>query len=333
MKGIQYVLPVVAAVVIAGLLLMRPGKRELSPAAPLRVSSSSVARTTTSTQATVARAAKPQEVFFLAEGTERARPATKPTTMRQPVVNGTRRITEARPVTDKADGDFIAPRWSPDGLQLLFSKPGYNGLYTRGINGGPINQVTDREGVGFKAKWNANGEIETHANSGEAQSFKPDGTPVDAIAYEKDTSLVGAFTKDDTVYYRGAPGEQPRPITDGDDRYYGGVVSPDGKYIAYNGLNTGLYVQPLDGSGPAISLGEGYSPAWMPDGSGLVYNISRDDGHNIIASDLYLTSPDGSTVSNLTSSDGTAELNPLPSPDGSHIAYEQDGVIYIGTIK
>lgn len=252
--------------------------------------------------------------------------------MRQPVVNGSRKITDAHALTDKSEGDFIAPRWSPDGLQLMFSKPGYNGLYTRGVNGGTINQVTDREGVGFKSKWNENGEIETHANSGETQSFKSDGTPMDAVAYESDTSLVGAFTKDDTVYLRSAPGEEPRPITSGDDRYYGGVLSPDGKYIAYNGLNTGLYVQPVDGSSPAVSLGEGYSPSWLADGSGLVYNISRDDGHNIIASDLFLTSPDGSTVSNLTQSDGASELNPVPSPDGSHIAYEIDGVVYIATL-
>jgi Tol biopolymer transport system component len=332
---IQYLLPVVALVIILAVALTRSSQHRTNAAKPSsaveHLSNKSAASLTTTTTR-VAAAAKPVDVFFLSEGTQNTGAASRPATMRQPTITGTRTITDPRPLTSKSEGDFIAPKWSPDGLQLLFSKPGYNGLYTRAVSGGPINQITDREGVGFKSKWNETGDIETHANTGETQTFKSDGTPMDAAAYESDTSLVGAFTKDDTVYLRSAPGEQPVPITDGDDRYYGGVLSPDGKYIAYNGLNTGLYVKPVDGSGPAVSLGEGYSPSWLPDGSGLVYNISRDDGHNIIGGELYLSSPDGSQVSQLTKTDGQAELNPNVSPDGTHIAYEVDGVVYIGTL-
>src|SRR5690349_16517771 len=100
--------------------MTRPAQRHIAPVSSTRTSAPHFSGTTTGTQTTVARAAKPQEVFFLAEGSERARPANKPATMRQPLINGTRRITDAKPVTDKSEGDFIAPRWSPDGLQLLF---------------------------------------------------------------------------------------------------------------------------------------------------------------------------------------------------------------------
>jgi Tol biopolymer transport system component len=253
--------------------------------------------------------------------------------MKQPKVNGNRRITDARPVTSKEDGEFIMPRWSPDGLELLFSRPGHNGLYTKGVDGGLIKQVTDREGVGFRAKYTANGDISTNSNDGESQTFKPDGAPADSVAFEKDTSMVGTFTKDDTVYYRAAPGEAPRAITDANDRYFGGVVSPDGKYIAYNGLHTGIYVAPLDGSSPPVNIGEGNSPSFLPDGSGVAYFVSRDDGHNIIGSDIYLSSTDGQNVSNLTQTEGTSEVEPSISPDGTRVAYEVDGQVYVGQLR
>lgn len=336
MKSARFIYPAAAALVLIAAVVVHTTQRQRSrhvvsaPPLELSVKSTGPAQTT-ATQA--ASAAKPVDLFFLSEGVQQHSTKANPPAMKQPVANGTRRVMAGKAVTKKADGPFIAPRWSPDGLQLMFSKPGYNGVYTMGVDGGLINQVTDREGAGFKAKWGDDGNIETHANTGETQAFKSDGTPVDAAAYENDSSLVGAFTKDDTVYLRKAPGEAPQAITDGDDRYYGGVLSPDGKYIAYNGLSTGLYIKPVDGSGPPVSLGEGYSPSWLPDGSGVVYNISQDDGHNITGSDLFLATPDGSTISNLTQTDDVAELNPTPSPDGTHITYEIDGVIYVAELR
>lgn len=330
------------AIVLAGALcaillavfLLRPksGFRPTSRAVAMKPEAAKPA-SVDSTLKKVAPVQKPVDVYFLSEAAATGPSAPKSKTMRQPEVNGTRRVIDTQPVTSKADGDFISPHWSPDGLQLLFSKPGYDGLYAKGLNGGPITQITDRPNVGFKAKWGENGQIETRSNTGETQTFNPDGSPVDSVAIETDDSIVGTFTKDDTVFLRQNPGEPARAITAGADRFYGGVISPDGKYVAYNGLATGLYVQPLDGSSPPISLGEGYSPSFLPDSSGIVYNISEDDGHVLTGSDLYLSSLDGKTVSNLTQTPDQVEVNPSVSPDGSHISYEMDGVVYIATLR
>lgn len=332
MKSARILLVVVAVAAIASAILLRP-KAPLPRSAvssSLDIHSDGSMRTTSTLQAAAPKVSS--DVFFLAEAGSSRTKRGNPSSMRQPNVNGTRRAGPGRAVTSRQEGNFISPKWSPDGLELLFSRPGYNGLFTKGTVDGSLTQVTDRENVGFRSKWSDRGEIETVSNSGEKQSFNPDGTPVDPVTMENDTSRVGTWTKDDTVYYRGAPGEPGVPLTQGDDRYYGGVISPDGKYVVYNGLHTGLYIQPLDSSAPPVSLGEGYSPSWLPDGSGIVYNVSQDDGHYLVGSDLYLASVDGSTISNLTQTPSEIEVNPTVSPDGSQVAYESDGVIYIAPL-
>ncbi len=272
-------------------------------------------------------------VFFLPEADPGYASAPRPSARKLPVANGTRRLGPPKAVTSKAEGEFIAPRWSPDGLELLFSRPGYNGLYTKGVEGGKLRELTDADHVGFKSRWNPDGTITAQTNDGKVQQLGPDGTPLEAPSPMQDLDYVGAFTQDDKVYYRSAPGEPAKLISEGDDRFYGGVVSPDGRYIAYNGLHTGLYIASLDGSGRVVYLGEGHSPSWLPDGSGIVYNVSIDDGHQLLASDLYLASVDGSTISNLTQTPGQIEINPSVSPDGQWVAYEVEGVIYVAPLE
>jgi Tol biopolymer transport system component len=303
--------------------------REVALAAP--GSSETASSSTQASLRQIQPAQKPVDVYFLSEAGTRD-PKSKPSGMRQPDCNGSRRITNPRAITSKAEGHFLSPKWSPDGLELMFSSPGFSGLYTKGLNGGAVSQVTSKDHIGFGAEWDEDGKIKTKTNDGKKQEFESDGTPAGSVSPEEDTSVVGPFTKDDTVYYRSAEGEAALPVSQGDDRYYGGVVSPDGKYIAYNGLHTGLYVAALDGSS-CVNLGEGYSPSWLPDGSGVVYNISQDDGHYLTSSDLYLATADGSMVSNLTGTPYEVEVNPTVSPDGTQVVYEVDGVIYVGTLR
>lgn len=324
-----------AAVLIAVIVLRGRGPQKSTKPAPTTVVSNVSAPVPA---APVAETAKPKpveaDIVLLEEGSqEPASNRPRPTSQRMPTLTGSKKIVNARPVTSKEDGEFVAPRWSPDGLELLMSRPGYNGLFTVGADGSSVRQVTTREGVGWGADWTETGDIEVRTFNGEKQRLGSDGAPTDSVAVEEDASRVGTYTKDDTVYYRPAPNEAAIPVTSGEDRYHGGVVSPDGKYIAYNGLQTGIHVQALDGSSPPVSLGAGVSPKWLPDGSGVVYYIATDDGHNLVTGDLYAASVDGQTISNLTQTDGIIEQNPSVSPDGTRVAYEADGVVYVGELQ
>jgi hypothetical protein len=334
----KQILGIVAAIaVIIAVALLLPRQSGKPTDAPAAASAQPADAKAASASAAAVSGQKPAaDVYFLSEAGGAGGPGAaggKVIVKRMPEANGNRRLNDARSLTDEKDGTFISPKWAPDGLQLMFSKAGFEGIYSTGLMGGELAQVTNKENVGFNAKWNQDGSIETKTNTGEKQKFNPDGSPVDSPETIVDENQVGPYTKDDAVYYRANPGEAPLTIAQGEDRYYGGVVSPDGKHIVYNGLSTGLYIAPLDGSSPPVSLGQGHSPSWLPDGSGVVYSVLEDDGHNVVAGDLFLATPDGSTISNLTQTPGQIENYPTVNPDGSLIAFESGGIIKVGTLR
>ncbi len=118
-----------------------------------------------------------------------------------------------------------------------------------------------------------------------------------------------------------------------DERYLNPALSPNGKRIACEIYGGNLVVMNSDGSG-RIDLGIGYHPHWSPDGEYIVYMISRDDGHQITASDLYVAKSDGSQIIRLTESDDRLEMNPHWSPGGRQIVYDdyKSGQLFIADI-
>lgn len=334
MKPGKVTVIVAAGLLVAGVFVLatRANRNAAAPGkAATQVAVNAAKPAPAADEKTAAGQPKP-EVYFLDEtGTNAPDDRLKANLM--PKANGNKRLTGVRALTSADEGDFMAPRWSPDGLELMFSKAGYSGIYTKGLMGGGLTQVTGKDGTGFNAQWTHDGKILSKTNDGETQSFNPDGTPASSVSPMDDSNITGAFNADDTIYHRANPGEAPVPISTGEDRYYGGILSPDGKYVAYNGLETGIYVRPVDGSTPPVHIGNGTNPSFMPDSSGLVYNVTHDDGHNLVAGDLYMSSLDGQSVSNLTNGSASIETKPNVSPDGSMIAFESDGVIFIGSIQ
>jgi Tol biopolymer transport system component len=104
--------------------------------------------------------------------------------------------------------------------------------------------------------------------------------------------------------------------------------SPDGKQIAFE-RNGNLFVMSADDEGtePRLVTGGGGSrhgaPAWSPDGSKLAY--AREDIWDGFASDIYVTTLDGSSITQATNGMGTGSSlvqyhEPAWSPDGRRIA-------------
>lgn len=117
-------------------------------------------------------------------------------------------------------------------------------------------------------------------------------------------------------------------------RYLNPEVSPDGSKIAFEVIGGNMYVMNSDGSG-LTDLGKGYRPQWSPDGKYIVYMITEDDGHEFTSADIYVIKADGTGKQNLTSTSDKLEMNPVWSPDGNRIAFDEykDGSVYVMEIS
>jgi Tol biopolymer transport system component len=106
--------------------------------------------------------------------------------------------------------------------------------------------------------------------------------------------------------------------------------SPDGKKVAFEIMGGNMYVMNADGTG-LVDLGDGHRPQWAPDSEYLVYMITKDDGHNFLASDLYVIRRDGQEKTQLTATGDKLEMNPSWSADGKKIAFDVmlEGAIYV----
>lgn len=242
---------------------------------------------------------------------------------------GARRVYNVRPLTDKdRHGDFYAPKFSPDGLQMIISRPGFNGIFLLDANGGDPFMIA--EGNAYGAKWTPEGNVEVRGDDGQIRIYGPDGTLLSTRPIPSDSGPV--YNESDTIFVRNEAGVT-LPITGSDDRYFNPVLSPDGSTVVYQGLTTGLHMAPADGSGTAVFIGMGNNPVWMADGSGVVFDVTADDGHYLTEGDIYFVDSNATERTNLTQGDNMVGQMPTVDPSGNTVVFEADGTIYRGEVQ
>lgn len=246
----------------------------------------------------------------------------------KPMREGNRRLVGVRAITNKAThGELLNPQWSPDGLQMLASRPGFDGLIVVDVRTGAFRRIADVSGWG--ARWTADGNIEARDADGNALLLAADGTLISKGAAPAPSI---ASVENDAVFVTTPDGTR-LPLTTRDDKYFDPIVSPDGKQIVFQGLTTGMYVAPADGSAPPVSIGYGAHPTWMPDGSGLVFAVTSDDGHILTEGDIVLVDSKLEEINHLTKGDGKISQRPTVRPGGKEVAFEADGEVFVGTLQ
>jgi dipeptidyl aminopeptidase/acylaminoacyl peptidase len=236
------------------------------------------------------------------------------------------RLVDAREV---ARGQYLAVHFSPDGRDLLVTGPQLRGLALVPVAGGAARTLSDEAEAGVHARWQADGTVSYRvARSGERRDLVVSRAgKVRAAVAAKQRGF--AFAENERMYAE--RDGKLREIASG-DRFFGAVVSPDGDKVVFQGLVTGLHVYSR-ATGKVVSVGPGTAPAWSPDSSRLVFEVTEDDGHDLVASELYVYEVAVDRASPLTSSDKVIERRPSFSPDGKQIAFDDNtGGLFVGKV-
>jgi hypothetical protein len=209
-------------------------------------------------------------------------------------------LVDARPLTQVSDWGELA--WSPDSRQLSVHNQG--GVWIVDPDGAPLlSGALDLGAPPFRHRF--------------------PGSP------EPVADAPAVWAQRDDIWLR--EGGAERRLTQGEDRFYDPVLSPDGRRVAFSGLVTGLHVLDLQ-TGRLAHLGSGRWPGWHPDGW-LVFERNADDGHHLTEADLWLWHPRLATPLGLTSSPETIDRFPAFSPDGSQLAWVRDGAIWVAGVR
>ena len=182
-------------------------------------------------------------------------------------------------------GSNSAPAWSPDGrkLAVTLSRDGTSQLYLLDLQGDSLRRLTQSSAIDTEA---------TFAPDGQSLYFVSDrggGPQVYRMPVDANGAGSGPATSAERITFNGAYNISP-------------AISPDGRHLAYVARGSGfrVMVQPLDGSGPAVSVtdtNDDESPSFAPNGRLIIY-ATRSQGRDV----LMTTTLDGRIRTRLLSS-------------------------------
>ena len=174
------------------------------------------------------------------------------------------------------------------------------------------------------------GEDKLYINSEEGSSYIRSGVYVEN---NQKNSNKGVHTDSRKLYIEEFDKQSTRamdPILGAG--YLDPVISPDGKKVAFEIIGGNMQVYDLT-TFQLSDLGQGNRPKWSPNGKWLVYEITKDDGHTVTSSDLFMIRPQGTDKRRLTNTPNVHEMRASFFKNGSSIIYDTDLLGEIRTLR
>jgi len=238
--------------------------------------------------------------------------------------HGHARRIEARPGTW-----FQAPRFLPGGDALVVSGAHYRGLWRLPVDGGAPQKLTDDAGAGVDARVSPTGDVVyTTTRDGWRNRVALDPATGKATVLQGLAPAGVAVASEGQIFVE--VGGDYRQVATG-DQYFGPVLSPDARRVAFVGLATGIWV--FDRTTQRLHhAGRGTAPSWSADSARLIYERTLDDGHQVVASELFVWTPAAGSQA-ITSTAGRIERRPSFSPDGKRFAFDDDrGRVFVAEV-
>ena len=229
------------------------------------------------------------------------------------------------------EGSAYAAEWSPDGTAILLRADRQDGprrdhaVAMIDLASGETTLLSDwRATMPTLPRWSADGSQALLLEaSGAVERFET-GRAVEA-GFAAASGSAFLLAESGTVAASAATDAPLAPL--GGARLLNLTPSPNRQRLAFEAMGGNLYVVNADGSG-LTDLGVGYEPTWSPDGQWVAFMRTEDDGHQMLAADLYAARADGSALVQLTDASGL-EMNPSWSPDGTRLAFDDGQTVYL----
>jgi Tol biopolymer transport system component len=244
-----------------------------------------------------------------------------------------------------------ALRWSPDGTQIAFVRPGSSAgdsLWVARSDGGSPREVAALRGAMHIhwPVWSHDGRYIyfnysfSSANREPASIYRvaAEGGPVEPVVPTARRAVFAVPTPDGkgliysanphgvdlALWWRPFDGSEPTRLTTGVGEYAEASMTADGQTLIGSLVQSrrGLTLFSISGSASPQAMTSGstgdFDPTLSPDGTRLVFTSSRSGSQN-----LWTSGPDGTMARALTSGNAFDE-QPAFSPDGTRLAFVSD---------
>ncbi|MCK9211570.1 MAG: T9SS type A sorting domain-containing protein [Ignavibacteriaceae bacterium] len=136
------------------------------------------------------------------------------------------------------------------------------------------------------------------------------GTYANIAPISPDAKFVAFNDNYDQLFLLNLSNGEKQKITNGNGGYFNPIWSPDGKKLLYSSLAATLKVYDLEKNESYVIAEEGYSPAWSNDSKLIIFYKKEIKNLELLNSDLYFSSFDGTNLAQLTFTKNQFECDP-----------------------